>query len=204
MNKNKRLFKNNVQMVIYLIIAFLIIWAFIYLGKQNFKTDVKDDHEKFNIDYSLVDGNNVFEYANSSVVRLMLNKGEGIIFFGTNKSNWVNHYAKILNDVALSTGVNKIYYYDFLEDRNNNNGTYESIVEKLSEYVTINDMGIKDIYAPTLVIIKNDKVLLFDDETSFIKGTATPSEYWTSERVSEKTQELSEKMLEFLGVGYGE
>ncbi len=200
MNKDKRLFKNNVQKVIYLIVFFLLIGAFIYLGRQNFSKKAPDDHEKFNTDYSLVDGNNVFEYSNSSKVRLIVRQGEGIIFFGTNKSNWANYYAKILNDVALSVGIEKIYYYDFIEDRTNHNGTYESIVELLTNSVLKDDLGKKNIYAPTLVIIKDGKVILYDDETSFMRASVTPENYWTNEKIEAKKTELMNSFFKYLGV----
>jgi hypothetical protein len=200
MNKDKKLFKSPIQMIIYLIVFVLLIAAFIMLGSQNFKKEELSDQEKFDADFSLVGSNNVYAYANNVEVRMLINKGNAIIFFGTNQSEWTQYYAKILNDVALSCGVDKIYYYDFVSDRKEGNATYQSIVEKLAGYVKTNDLGKKDIYAPSLLIIKNGEILLFDDETSFVVGSTNPTQYWTEEKLLEKQTVLQDALYDYLGV----
>jgi hypothetical protein len=115
-------------------------------------------------------------------------------------SEWVNYYAKILNDVAKQTGVKNINYYDFLEDRKNSNGTYESIVEKLSKYATVDDEGKKNIYAPSLLVIKDSKIIYFDNETSINQGDITPEVYWNEYQTGLKTSMLKEIFTEYVGV----
>ena len=199
MNKDKSLFKSKTQMVIYLLIFCVLIWAFIYLGTKNYKNDINSDKERFDMDYSLVDKDNVFVYANNFDVRSAMQSGNTIVFFGNNKSEWVNHYASILNSAANNTGIEKILYYDFFEDRNVKNGTYEKIVDLLKDYVKTNDEGLKNIYAPTLVVIKNNKVFYFDDETSFVEGNITPEYYWSINNKDIKQGELENIFINYLG-----
>ena len=199
MNKNKRLFKNNIQMVVYLIVFAVLIGAFIFLGTRNYKINNKSDHEKFNDDFSLVNNDNVFEYANNSQVRLLINGGNDIIFFGTNSSKWADYYAMVLNEAAQESGIKKIYYYDFFEDRENKNGTYQSIVEKLSRYVKTDDKGNKNFYSPTLLVMKNHEILYFDDETAFTTGGITPDTYWTEDQIANKKQVLKLVFKEYIG-----
>jgi hypothetical protein len=185
MNVKKNLFKNKVQMVTYIIFFFLLIGCFIYLGNQNFGKKETEDRKKFDNDFTLVDENNIYKYVNNTEARTQINSGNTIVFFGTKNNEWVNYYAKILNDAAKDAGIAQIYYYDFISDRDSKNGTYQSIVNSLSNYLVKNDEDKYDIYAPTLVVIKNKEVIYFDDQTSLIHGKTTPKEYWNDYKTNE-------------------
>lgn len=194
--KNEKLFKNKWQMFIYCILFVILIGAFIYLGTLDYD-DSLPDNEQFAADFSLVSEDNVFEYINASKALMIANGSKGIVLFGT-KNEWVNYYAYIINEVAKEVGIDTIYYYDFIENRQENNGTYEAIVEKLSDYVTYNDYGVAEIYAPTLLVVSDDEILLFDTETSFIRGDVSPSEYWNSYNEMVKIEELRAIFLKYL------
>ena len=194
--KNKKMFKSKTQMVIYIIIFCLLIYAFIYLGKKEYKVELPDN-EKFASEFSMVSKDNVFKYVNATEARMISRGAKGIVLFGTD-NEWVNYYAYIVNKIAKETGIEEIYYYDFTKNRKDNNGTYEDIVKNLSEYVTYNDKGVAEIYAPSLLVVSNDKVLLFDSETSFIKGKTTPSEYWNQQKTLEKEEMLRQVFTQYM------
>ena len=195
--KHETLFKNKLQMVIYFIIFAILIVAFIYIGMYDFNIELPDN-ERFASEFNLVGEDNVFEYINATNALMVANGTKGIVLFGTINSEWVNYYASIVNDVAKEVGIDKIYYYDFVKNREDNNGTYEAIVERLSNYVTYNDYGVAEIYAPSLLVVCNDEVLLFDTETSFREGNVAPSEYWNSFNINSKKAELKEIFQEYL------
>lgn len=197
--EQKKFFKNKTQMVIYIIIFFILILAFIFLGTRSYKTSVNTDNEQFDKEFTLVDKDNVFHYVNNTETRTLINQGNAIIFFGSNTSNWVNHYAKLLNNAAKKANVERINYYDYFKDRQNKNGTYENIVNKLSYYLKTNDEGVQNIYAPTVVIIKNGNILYYDDETSFTSNNIDPDKYWTMEKEQEKEQEFLQAFKDYLG-----
>ena len=71
-------------------------------------------------------------------------------------------------------------------------------MERLSDYVTYNDYGTPEIYAPSLLVVSGDEVLLFDTETAFVRGDIAPSEYWNSFNESAKIQELRNVFTEYL------
>lgn len=194
--KNEKLFKNKTQMVIYIILFCLLIYGFIYLGKKDYKVKVSDN-ERFSSEFSLVSKDNVFKYVNATDARMVAKGAKGIVLFGTN-NDWVNYYAYIVDKVAKEVGVKEIYYYDFIKNRKDNNGTYEDIVKTLSNYVTYNDKGVAEIYAPTLLVVSNDKVILFDSETSFVKGDILPNAYWNSEKIAEKENQIREAFIKYL------
>ena len=78
------------------------------------------------------------------------------------------------------------------------NATYQSIVLKLSEYLPTLDDGTKNIYAPTLIIVENGTVKLFDSDTSINIGNITPKEYWDDSRIGIKMTYLKQKFIEQL------
>ncbi len=189
--KHETLFKNKLQMVIYFILFAILIVAFIYIGMYDFNPELPDN-ERFAAEFNLVSEDNVYEYINASRALMVASGAKGIVLFGSSYSNWVNYYASIVNDVAKEVGVDKIYYYNFIKNREDNNGTYEAIVERLSNYVTYNDYGVADIYAPSLLVVSGDEVLLFDTETSFRSSNIVPSEYWNTLNIENKKSELRE------------
>ena len=194
--KNEKLFKNKTQMVIYIILFCLLIYGFIYLGKKDYKVKLSDN-ERFSSEFSLVSKDNVFKYVNATDARMVAKGAKVIVLFGTN-NDWVNYYAYIVDKVAKEVGIEEIYYYDFIKNRKDNNGTYEDIVKTLSNYVTYNDKGVAEIYAPSLLVVSNDKVILFDSETSFVKGDILPNAYWNSEKIAEKENQIREAFIKYL------
>ena len=194
--KNEKLFKNKWQMIIYCILFIILIGAFIYLGTLDYDESLPDN-EQFAEDFSLVSEDNVFKYVNATDALMVANGTKGIVLFGT-QNEWVNYYANIVNKVAKEVGIDTIYYYDFVSNRQDNNGTYEAIVEELSDYVTYNDYVTPEIYAPSLLVVSGDEVLLFDTKTAFVRGDIAPSEYWNSFNESAKIQELRNVFTEYL------
>ncbi len=167
----------KVKLILQGILFVAIIVGFIYIGTRDFNKEVVVDNERFDADYVNVSKDNVFKYANAVEVYQAL-KGNAIIFMGYPANVWSGYYANILNEAAKDAGIKEILYYDFYEDRENRNGTYQSIVLSLTNYLVTLDDGTEEIYAPTLVIVKNGKVIAFDNETAFTKGNITPDVYW--------------------------
>ncbi len=188
--------KTKTKIDIFLI--FLIILGFIYVGTRDFYVVEKEDNKKFDKEYSNVSKDNVFTYVNSNEVYITIKNGSAIIFMGFPNNNWTGYYAKLVNDAAKEVGVKKILYYDFLEDRNNNNGTYESIVNKLSSFLPVIDTGEQNIYAPTLVIVKNGQIVAFDNETAIKNGNISPDDYWNQYNSGIKIQNLKEMFKNYL------
>jgi len=177
--KKKKLFKNKTQMIIYTLTFIVCIILFIVIGKTNFQKDIDTEAEQFSSIYNLVEDDNLFHFSNANEVLTILNGRSGIILLGFPLNEWTNYYADILDDVSKELDVDKIYYYDFLKDRDESNGTYETIVNKLSVYVTVDDEGRKDLHAPTVIVVKDGEIIGYFDDTAIIKGTVTPEIYYT-------------------------
>lgn len=195
--KNEKMFKSKWQMIIYILIFAFLIYMFIYLGTMSYSHDIKDN-EKFAMEFNQVGTDNVYKYVDVVEARMVAAGQKGIVLFGMSNNEWVNYYAKIVNDVAKEVGIKEIYYYDFRKNRQENNGSYEDILVKLENYVTYNDKGNADMYAPSLLVVSKDEVLYFDSETAFITGKVTPQVYWNSFEVGKKKAEIKAAFLEYL------
>lgn len=174
---NKKL-KKVIQGILFV----LIIAAFIFVGTRDFTKKVVIDNEKFDLEYSNVSKDNVFVYANAQDVYTRFKNGNAIVFMGYSSNKWSGYYADMLNTAAKEAGIKEILYYDFKKDRDEKNATYQSIVLKLSSYTYTDDNGLQNIYAPTMFIIKDGKVIHFDNETAIMIGNLSPSDYWNENK----------------------
>ena len=186
--------------IIDIIIMILLLILLIFLGTRDYdKNNEVKDSKRFDKDYSMVSSDNVFKYVAEEEVLDILNKGNGIIFMGFKESQWSNYYAKLLNEAALNTNINEIYYYDFLMDREKKSVIYNRIVDLLKDYLTKDDMGVVNIKSPCLIIMKDGNVISFDDETSITKASVTPNDYWTPDKMTEKKQLFENMFISYQG-----
>ena len=72
-------------------------------------------------------------------------------------------------------------------------------MDLLDGYATVLDNGAKNIYAPTFLIVKNGEIIYYDNETSIMKKSDSIKEYWTSEKVKEKKEEITSVIKKYLG-----
>lgn len=196
--KKKSLFKNKTQMITYNIIFIICIALFIIIGRTDFQKNMDTEAKKFHALYTMVDENNPFVFSDATDVLNIIDGRSGIVLMGFPTNKWMNYYASILNDVSKEVNINKIYYYDFQKDREESNGTYETIVNRLKKYVPVNDNGIQDLQAPTIIIVKNGKLLKYFDDTSIIKGDITPEEYYTDNQKLVTYENFKIALLEYV------
>ena len=196
--KKKKLFKNKYWCALYIIVVLILLSFFIIIGRMDFNNKI-NDNERFHDDFPMVPKNNVFKYVDVVDVHFIAKGKDGIVLFGHKNNKWVEYYAYLVNKVAQDVGIKEIYYYDFYDDRRMNNATYEDILNEMSEYVVTNDMGKREIYAPTLLVVHDGKIILFDDTTSFIKGNINPQEYYSEDVYIEVIGRLKNIFMDFIG-----
>lgn len=159
----------------------MMIYLFAYLGTKDYQIEVTDN-VRFSNEYKDISKNNLYVYVNENKVLEILNEKSGILFMGFPSNIWSHYYAEYLNEVAINNHIEEIYYYNFKKDRSLNNSVYNNIVGKLKEYLNYNDAGNIDLSAPTIVIVKNGKIIYFDDEMTNLKGEIRPEDYFTDYR----------------------
>lgn len=177
-----------VFMLMILVVIAIIVGAILILNKDKKE---KTDAEKFSVEYTEVNKNNVYVFRSIDEIIKILENGTGIVYLGFPECSWCQRYVKYLNEVAIDLGIDKIYYYNIREDRKNNTEDYQKIVSILDEYLQYDEEGNKRIYVPGVIAIKKGEIIGFDDETAWdTKGFATPDEYWTEDEVKDLKDKL--------------
>ena len=191
------------QKIIYLFSFIFLIAAFIYLGTKNFNAPVRNltDQESFTKEFGIT-SDNVFKYKTGKEILETMNTGTAVIFFAFPENMWSHTYADMLNEVAKYFGIEEIYYYNFKNDRSVNNSYYENIVDQLDAYLPTLDTDIKNLYAPTLILVKDGEIIAYDDETSILHGSLSVNDYWTMEKQEEKKVEFGVYFQKFLEEDY--
>ena len=132
----------------------------------------------------------------------ILNKETGLIFFGYPTCNYCRSMVELLNRVARENRLDKIYYvnienirdsYEIIRDTvfkiTDGTDSYYKILDKLSDYLTdyyLKDSeseyntGVKRLYAPTVVAVKDGKIIGFHEGTLNEAG-----DYLTSDEEAE-------------------
>ena len=185
-----------------IIVILVAIIIFLLVGNKNEEQTVKSDAEKFSEEYTLVDKDNKFRYANIDEVIDTLEDGTGVVYLGFPECKWCQQYTVYLNELAKDRNIPEIMYYNIREDRQGNTKNYQTIVNLLKDYLPEDEEGNPRVYVPAVIFISNGKILGFDDETAYdTKGYDEPSEYWTKERVDNLKDKLN-SYLDKSGICY--
>ena len=183
--------KKNFIIVIFMVIAA----AFAIFAVYEKSKDVleKSDGEKFSEEYTEIDSDNPFVYRSLSEINKILENGTGIVYLGFPECPWCQRYVVYLNDVAKGYELEKIYYANILEDRNNKTEDYQKTISLISDYLQYDEEGNKKIYVPSIIAVYKGEIVGFDDETSWdTKGFDTPDEYWDTDSINALKSRLEE------------
>lgn len=185
-----------------IIVILVAIIIFLLVGNKNEEQTVKSDAEKFSEEYTLVDKDNKFRYANIDEVIDTLEDGTGVVYLGFPECKWCQQYTVYLNELVKDRNIPEIMYYNIREDRQDNTKNYQTIVNILKDYLPEDEEGNPRVYVPAVIFMSNGKILGFDDETAYdTKGYDEPSEYWTKERVDNLKDKLN-SYLDKSGICY--
>lgn len=200
MVKKNKLFKSKLQMIIYILLMIIILILFVVIGKHDFNKNVNTEAEQFNQIFTNVPKENVFKFSNAQEVNNIISskKSKGIILFGFKANSWTSYYAEYIDEIAKEMGIKEVLYYDFESDRKEKNGTYETIVNSLSVYTKYTDYNTSEIYAPTLLVVKNGEIILYDDSTAVRSGNYTPDIYWQDYQIEDFKSTLRLVFAEYL------
>lgn len=157
-----------------------------------------------------VDNKNVIKYSSYKEVFSLLENGTGVIYFGFPTCPWCRNLVPVLLDASKEAGIDTIYYFNNKEDRDikeldedgniitTKEGTenYFKLVEKLEdhlgEYEGLNDSNIKRLYFPTVVFVKEGKIV--DIHIGTVDSQENPSVFLNDKQYKELKTTLVEKM----------
>lgn len=165
------------MLIITLILSVLLLTS--CKGKETIS-----DSKKFASEYTQVQEYNVFTYRSEDEIIKILEHGTGIVYLGFPECPWCQAYVPILNEVADIEGLDKVYYYNILKDRQDNTEFCQKLVSILSDNLRYDEEGNKRIYVPAVISVVEGKITGFDDESSYdTLGFNDPKDYWTEERI---------------------
>lgn len=177
--------------VIIAIVAILLVGVILFtvLNRKEL------DNIKFSKEYTNVSKDNVFVYRDINEIIKVMEHGTGVIYLGFPECPWCQAYVKYLDEVSKEVGIEKIYYYNILEDRKNNTSEYQKIVELLKDNLQFDQDGNPRVYVPNVSFHINGKLIGNDYETSLdTHDLSDPKEYWTEDEVEELKKVLKEYM----------
>lgn len=183
--------KNKIILTL-LAIAIVLVGVIIFLNikKKNEDNNVTDA-KRFSEEYKISE-DNVFVYRNSDEILKIMRNGTGVVYLGFPECPWCSAYVVYLNEVAKENHLDKIYYYNILEDRKNNTEFYKEVIKLLSGNLQYDDEGNERLYVPNVSFHVKGKIIGNDYETS--KDThdlKDPKDYWTNEEISELKSTLT-------------
>jgi len=172
--KDKGIIIGGVCLLLLVILAiFLIV----------FKDDNKalSDGYIFSQEYASVSEDNPFVYRSANEIIEILENGTGVVYLGFPECKWCQRYVKYLNEVAYEEDIEKIYYFNIKETRENNTESYQKIVSLIGDYVPFDEEGKRRIYVPAVIYVNKGEIIGHDNETSMVSGDV--DEYWTEDKV---------------------
>ena len=152
-----------------IVISLLIILGMMVIGMIsifNDKQRISGDSLKFKEEYEILNGkyyeegnviasnleiekNNPYIYLNENDVLDKLNNGTHIIFFGNPECGWSRRVVPVLTEFANKNKIDKIYYYNILMFKNNN-----EILDEISSFVID-----EKVLTPIVFFIKDGKII---------------------------------------------
>lgn len=187
--------------------------------KENDISKFKEEYEEYNnkkndsgteyLNVEVSTKNNV-KYSSYDEVFSLLENGTGVIYFGFPTCPWCRNLVPVLLDSQLEAGLDKIYYLNNKEDRDTKvleNGkiitekegtdNYKKLLEKLDpvlgEYKELEDSSIKRLYFPTVIFVKDGKIV--DSHIGTVSSQENPYIALTESQYNELKEDLTDKML---------
>ena len=205
------LFYNNGEVrkmkkkLIIIVSAIIIIGGgiLLYFVLNNKNNENNNDNIKFAKEYTEVGEDNVFVYKDIDEIINILKYGTGVVYLGFPECPWCQAYVKYLNDAAKEANIEKIYYFNILEERKNNTEKYQEIVSILGDNLQRDEEGNLKVFVPNVSFVVDGKIVGNDYETSLdTKGFEKPSDYWTIEDVNRLNNTLTGYMKEVYNALY--
>lgn len=188
--------KEKIRYCVYFILFGLVLWAFIYVGTHNYqKEEVVEDNIKFSSEYNLVPEDNKFQYINVFEVIDKLHNGNSIIFMGDPTSEWCNKYAYYLYDALKDKDI-ILYYFNAGELKRLQNKNYYNLIDELKGNLTTTDDSDNNLFTPSLYIIKDGKIVYFNNTTSTTKNNELIESFWTDNEIAKFQYEILTKINE--------
>lgn len=178
------------------------------LDGQRFKAEYSVDNGQKNeegMEYPKVEisADIPIQYATNEQVKALLTSGTGVIYFGYPQCPWCRNVVPVFAEALAHQSIETVYYYNNEDQRDkkalDSNGNI--VVEKegskeyadlltllgdfTSEYEGLNDPMVKRLYFPTIVMVKEGKIVFLHEST--VDSQTNPYEAMSKEQQKELT-----------------
>lgn len=187
--------RNGIIFITVLIVILCVGGLCFFLEKP--KSISNTDAINFAKDYTEVNEENVFVYKNVDEIIKIMENGTGVVYLGYPECPWCQAYVPYLNEVAKEVGIEKIYYCNTKEVKENNMDKYYQLISLLDGHLQYNNEGEQWIYVPNVSFHIKGQIIGNNYETSKdTHGLKDPKEYWTDEEVQDLKDTLKKYMEE--------
>lgn len=160
------------------------------------KTGDITDAEKFSVEYE-VSKENPFNYAKIDDILKIFEDGTGIVFFGNPDSDWSKESAKILEEALEYKNVTeKVYYYNPIKIREDNTEDYQTLIEKLNDYLEEDANEDPYLYIPDIYFVHNGEILGHNNDLASMEGYV--DEVMTTKRRNEVKDKYIKLLSEYI------
>ncbi len=181
--------KKNIGIIIGVIVILALLIGGYFILKNGEKAS--DDAVKFAKEYSEVGEDNLFVYRTADEIIQIMEHGTGVVYLGYPECPWCQAYVKYLNEAAKESGIEKIYYCNTKELKENAMDKYNKLIELLHGHLQYKEEGQEWIYVPNVSFHIDGRIVGNDYETSKdTHGLKNPKDYWTDEEVKELKDKL--------------
>ena len=194
----------NKKIYLISIILLILIVATLFFIFNNKKSNEENDNKVFASEYGITE-DNVYVYRTLEEINKILENGTGLVYLGFPECPWCRGYIPIINEVAKEQGLDKIYYFNIKKDREDNSKLYQKTVELLGDNLRYDNEGNRRIYAPSLIAVKNGKVVMFDDTRYWNnKEYDSAEDFWNNEDLTSMKEKLVKMINEVKEKSYCE
>lgn len=194
----------NKKIYLISIILLILIAATLFFIFNNKKSNEENDNKVFASEYGITE-DNVYVYRTLEEINKILEKATGLVYLGFPECPWCRGYVPIINEVAKEQGLDKIYYFNIKKDREDNSKLYQKTVELLGDNLRYDNEGNRRIYAPSLIAVKNGKVVMFDDTRYWNnKEYDSAEDFWNNEDLTSMKEKLVKMINEVKEKSYCE
>lgn len=148
--------------------------------------------QKFASEYKNVPEDNRFVYATSDQVLEMFEKGTGLVYFGFPECPWCQKLTPLIDKAAKQEKLDKVYYFNIREARQQNDDTYQEIVDYLKDHLNKDEDSNPRVTVPDVTALKEGKIVGRFKQESSGENENTPDTFWTDERQERAVVQLGE------------
>lgn len=182
--------KGLLRKAIYLVL-FIITGVCFVLISEKYKDNSKPDIIEISDYYEDLDDKQYEVIGGGKLIELLKKDSKNIVVIGSYKTEWSKYYVEELDKVIENSNIKKVYHYDINNDKAQLNSNYYAIVNLLKGSLVETDGTESNLLAPSFYIIDNGKVLYYNVDTTAMKNTDKPKDYWTDETKEEFKNEIT-------------